>query len=57
MAKNTIEQKIDALTSIVKNGFASADKKFEALAGDIARIDERSHSTRGSTRSKPTSAA
>ena len=34
MAKKTLEQKIDALTTIVENGFA-------AVADDISRIDGR----------------
>jgi hypothetical protein len=36
----SLSKKIDVLTSIVQKGFASADKKFTALAGDIADIRE-----------------
>jgi hypothetical protein len=38
MAKKTLEQKIDALTSIVEKGFAASDSKFGAIAEDIADI-------------------
>jgi hypothetical protein len=40
MAKKTLEQKIDSLTSIVEKGFAASDKKFGALAEDVADIRE-----------------
>ena len=38
MAKNMLEQKIDALTSIVEKGFAASDRRFGAIAEDIADI-------------------
>ena len=38
MAKKTLEQKIDTLTTIVEKGFASVDEKFGAVADDIADI-------------------
>jgi hypothetical protein len=41
MADKNLEQKIDALTSIVEKGFAASDRKFGAIAEDLARIDER----------------
>jgi hypothetical protein len=40
MAKKTLEQKIDSLTSIVEKGFAASDRKFGALAEDVADIRE-----------------
>jgi hypothetical protein len=40
MAKKTLEQKIDALTNIVEKGFAASDRKFGAIAEDIADIRE-----------------
>jgi hypothetical protein len=41
MAGKNLEQKIDALTSIVEKGFAASDRKFGAIAEDLARIDDR----------------
>jgi hypothetical protein len=41
MVKKSLEQKIDALTSIVENGFAASDKKFGALAEDIADLRQK----------------
>jgi prophage DNA circulation protein len=38
MADKNLEQKIDALTSIVEKGFAASDRKFGAIADDIADI-------------------
>ncbi len=38
MIRKTLEQKIDALTSIVEKGFAASDRKFGAIAEDIADI-------------------
>ncbi len=42
MAKDALEKKIDALTRIVKKGFAGVDRQMEggfaAVAGDIADI-------------------
>ncbi len=39
MAKKiSLEDKIDALTSIVEKGFASMERGFAAAAGDIADI-------------------
>jgi hypothetical protein len=40
MATKSLEQKIDALTSIVEKGFAASDRKFGAIAEDIADIRE-----------------
>jgi hypothetical protein len=38
MAKNMLEQKIDALTSIIEKGFAASDRRFGAIAEDITDI-------------------
>jgi len=36
--QTTLDEKLDALTAVVEQGFMAADKKFAALADDIADI-------------------
>ena len=36
--QTTLDEKLDALTAVVAHGFMAADKKFAALADDIADI-------------------